>query len=399
MFELILEGTVTSAKGFMAGAVHAGIKSSDSTDLAILYSQSPCVAAAVFTTNKVKAAPVILSQKHLSTAQAQAIVANSGCANACTGQQGAADALEMANLAAQKLNLKPEDVLIASTGVIGTPLPMDCIKGGIEEIKLRQNGGHAFARAIMTTDTRPKEIGARVSFEDKSFTIGGALKGAGMIHPDLATMLCFISTDARVNATFLQASLRKAADISFNMATIDGDTSTNDSVFLLANGMAGNKIINFDNGDAFQEALNEVCIRLAMAMVRDGEGASKLMEVTVEGATTQAEARRAARTIAGATLVKTALHGGNPNWGRIVAALGRSGVEMALDKLDIYVNNTLVMKQGSPVPCNQEEMRITLLTRDTAIARICLNLGDGKATAWGCDLSEEYVTLNSEDIT
>ncbi|MCD6599523.1 MAG: bifunctional glutamate N-acetyltransferase/amino-acid acetyltransferase ArgJ [Dehalococcoidia bacterium] len=399
MFELILHGTVTSAKGFLAGAVHAGIKSSDSTDLAILYSQSPCVAAAVFTTNKVKAAPVILSQEHLSTAQAQAIAANSGCANACTGQQGAADALEMANLAAQKLNLEPEDVLIASTGVIGTPLPMDCIKGGIEQIKLRQNGGHAFARAIMTTDTTPKEIGARVSFEGKSFSIGGALKGSGMIHPDLATMLCFISTDARVDAAFLQASLRKAADISFNMATIDGDTSTNDSVFLLANGMAGNRIINFDNGEAFQEALNEVCIRLAMAMVRDGEGANRLMEVTVDGATTQVEARRAARTVAGATLVKTALHGGNPNWGRIAAALGRSGVEMALDKLDIYVNNTLVMKQGSPVFCNQEEMRITLLTRDTAIARICLNLGDGKATAWGCDLSEEYVTLNSEDIT
>jgi len=399
MFELILDGTVTSAKGFLAGAVHAGIKSSDSTDLAILYSQSPCVAAAVFTNNKVKAAPVILSQKHLSTGQAQAIVANSGCANACTGQQGAADALEMANLAAQKLNLKPEDVLIASTGVIGTPLPMDCIREGIEQIKLRQNAGHAFARAIMTTDTRAKEIGALVSFEGKSFSIGGALKGAGMIHPDLATMLCFISTDARVDAAFLQASLRKAADISFNMATIDGDTSTNDSVFLLANGMAGNKIINFDNGDAFQEVLNEVCIRLTKAMVRDGEGSNKLMEVMVEGATTQAEAHRAARTIAGATLVKTALHGGNPNWGRIAAALGRSGVEMALDKLDIYVNNTLVMKQGSPVPCNQEEMRITLLTRDSAIARICLNLGDGKATAWGCDLSEEYVTLNSEDIT
>ena len=399
MFELILHGTVTSAKGFMAGAIHAGIKSSDNSDLAILYSQSPCVAAAVFTTNKVKAAPVILSQKHLSAAQAQAIVANSGCANACTGQQGAADAVEMANLTAEKLSLKPEDILVASTGIIGTPLPMDCIRGGIEQIKLRQDGGHAFARAIMTTDSRPKEIGARVNFEGKSFSIGGALKGAGMIHPDLATMLCFISTDARVDAAFLQASLRKAADISFNMATIDGDTSTNDSVFLLANSMADNTIINFDNGEAFQEALNEVCIHLARAMVRDGEGANKLMEVTVEGATTQAEARRAARTIAGATLVKTALHGGNPNWGRIAAALGRSGVEMTLDKLDIYVNNTLVMKQGSPMPCNQEEMRTTLLARDTAIAKICLNLGDGKATAWGCDLSEEYVTLNSEDIT
>ena len=315
MFELILHGTVTSAKGFLAGAVHAGIKSSDNPDLAILYSQSPCVAAAVFTTNKVKAAPVILSQEHLSTAQAQAIVANSGYANACTGQQGTADALEMTNLTAEKLSLKPEDILVASTGVIGTPLPMDCIRGGIEQIKLRQDGGHAFARAIMTTDSRPKEIGALVSFEGESFSIGGALKGAGMIHPDLATMLCFISTDARVDADFLQASLRKAADISFNMATIDGDTSTNDSVFLLANGMAGNTIINFDNGEAFQEALNEVCIHLAMAMVRDGEGSSKLMEVMVEGATTQAEARRAARTIAGATLVKTALHGGNPNWG------------------------------------------------------------------------------------
>lgn len=399
MFQLIPSGTITSAKGFVAGAIHAGIKARDDLDLAILHSQSPCGAAAVFTTNKIKAAPVILSQKHLSTAQAQAIVVNSGCANACMGQQGIANALQMANLTAQKLGIQPGDVLVASTGVIGTPLPMDCIRSGIEKIKLRQHGGHAFARAIMTTDTRPKEIAAQVSFEGKQFTIGGALKGAGMIHPDLATMLCFITTDATVDTGFLQASLHRAADISFNMATIDGDTSTNDSVFLLANGMAGNKIVNSDNGEAFQEALNEVCVYLARAMVHDGEGATRLIEVTVEGATTQAEARRAARTVAGATLVKTAIHGGNPNWGRIAAALGRSGVEMAPDKLDIYLNNTHVMKQGCPMTFNQEEMRVTLLARDTTLIRTCLNLGDGKATAWGCDLSEEYVTINSEDIT
>jgi len=399
MFELIPSGTITSAKGFLAGTIHSGIKARADLDLALLYSKIPGAAAGVFTTNQVKSAPVILSQKRLSRRQAQAIVVNSGCANACLGQQGIADASEMANLTAKKLEISAEDVLVASTGIIGIPLPMDCIRSGIERIKLHQNGGHDFARAIMTTDTKPKETAARVSIEGSKFTIAGVAKGAGMIHPNLATMLCFITTDALVKADFLPSSLQRAVDASFNMISIDGDTSPSDSVFLLANGLAGNETLSFDNGKTFQEALNEVCIYLAQSMVRDGEGATKLIEVTVEGAAKHTQARQAARAIASSTLVKTAIHGNEPNWGRIVVALGQSGAEIVESKLDVYLNNTCVMKQGCPVPFSQEEMRAAMSASDTALIRVCLNLGDGKATAWGCDLSEEYVTINSEYTT
>ncbi len=399
MFELVSSGTITSAKGFLAGATHSGIKTEDELDLAILYSELPCAAAGVFTTNRVKSAPVILSQKRLSRGQAQAIVVNSGCANACLGQQGIADASEMASLTAKKLEIGAADVLVASTGIIGIPLPMDCIRSGIERIKLHQNGGHDFARAIMTTDTKPKEIAIKVDAQRSEFIIGGVAKGAGMVHPNLATMLCFITTDALVKADFLQSSLQRAVNASFNMISIDGDTSPSDSVFLLANGLAGNETLGFDNGKAFQEALNEVCIYLAQSMVRDGEGATKLIEVTVEGAIKQTQARQAARAIASSTLVKTAIHGNEPNWGRIVVALGQSGAEIVEGKLDVYLNNTCVMRQGCPTSFGQEEMRAALSASDNALIRVCLNLGNGKATAWGCDLSEEYVTINSEYTT
>ncbi len=399
MFELIPSGTITSAKGFLAGAIHAGIKIANELDLAVLYSKLPCAAAGAFTTNKIKSPPVILSQKRVSTKQAQAIVVNSGCANTCLGQQGTADASEMTNLTAKKLGVGTENVLVASTGIIGTPLPMDCVRNGIEKITLRQNGGHGFARAIMTTDTKPKEIALKVDVEGGKFTIAGVAKGAGMIHPNLATMLCFISTDALVNADFLQSSLHRAVDTSFNMISIDGDTSPSDSVFLLANGLAGNEMLSFNNGKTFQEALDELCVYLAKSMVRDGEGATKLIEVTVEGAVKHAQARQAARAIASSTLVKTTIHGNEPNWGRIVVALGQSGVEIAEGKLDLYLNSTCAMKQGCPISFNQEEMRATLSASDGALIRVCLNLGEGKATAWGCDLSEEYVTINSEHTT
>jgi len=399
MLELIPSGGVSSASGFLAGAVHAGIKSTDELDLAILCSEVICTAAGVFTTNQIKSAPIILSRRHIAKGQAQAVVVNSGCANACTGGQGLADALEMANLAAARLGLSPEHILVASTGVIGVPLPMDKIKTGILEIKPTRGGGQDFCRAMMTTDTRPKEIAVQVDAGGAKFTIGGAAKGAGMIHPNMATMLCFITSDAAVSAEFLPVALQKAIDCSFNMISIDGDTSPSDCAFLLANGLAGNEPIGFDNGDAFQEALNAVCTHLAKSIARDGEGATKLIEVTVQGTADQAGARQAARTITSSPLVKAAIHGNDPNWGRIVAALGRSGAAVSEDKLDVYLNDVCIMKQGRPTSFRKQEMISALSNSDDVLIRLCLNLGDGQATAWGCDLSEEYVTINSAYTT
>jgi glutamate N-acetyltransferase/amino-acid N-acetyltransferase len=399
MATLIPSGSVSSASGFLAGAVYAGIKSTDELDLAILYSEVPCTAAGVFTTSQIKSAPVLLSQRHITKGRAQAIVVNSGCANACMGAQGLADALEMANLAAARLGLNPEHILVASTGVIGVPLPMDKIRTGIPEIKPTREGGHDFCRAIMTTDTRPKELAVQVDSKGTKFTIGGVAKGIGMIHPNMATMLCFIATDAIVSADFLQAALQKAVDCSFNMVSIDGDTSPNDCAFLLANGSAGNESIDFDNGDAFQEALNAVCTHLAKSMARDGEGATKLIEVIVEGAEDQDGARQAARTIAGSPLVKAAIYGNDPNWGRIVAALGRSGARVSEDNLDVYLNGVCVLKQGCPAHFSKAEMISTLSNSDNVLIKLCLHLGDGQTIAWGCDLSEEYVRINSAYTT
>jgi len=399
MFTLIPSGSVSSASGFLAGAVHTGIKNKDELDLAILCSEVHCKAAGVFTTTQIKSAPVILSQKHIAKKRAQAIVVNSGCANACTGGQGLADARGMANLTAAKLGISPEEVLVASTGIIGVPLPMDKIKTGITKIKPTRGGGHDFCRAIMTTDTRPKELAVQVDLKGTKFTIGGVAKGIGMIHPNMATMLCFIATDAVVGTDFLPAALQKAVDCSFNMVSIDGDTSPNDCAFLLANGLAGNEPIDFDNGGDFQEALNAVCTHLAKSMARDGEGATKLIEVIVEKAEDQAGARQAARTIASSPLVKAAIHGSDPNWGRVVAALGRSGARVREDRLDVYLNDVCVMKQGCPTPFNKEEMKSALSNSDNVLIRLCLHLGDGQATAWGCDLSEEYVRINSRYTT
>jgi len=396
---LVPSGSVSSVSGFLAGAVHAGIKNKGELDLGILRSEALCTAAGVSTTNQIKSAPVILSQRHIAKGRAQAIVVNSGCANACTGEKGLSDAQEMANLAADKLGISPEEVLVASTGVIGVPLPMDKIRAGIAKIKPTRRGGHDFCRAIMTTDTRAKELAVQVGSKGANLTMGGVAKGAGMIHPNMATMLCFIATDAAVRTDFLQAALQKAVDSSFNMVSIDGDTSPSDCVFLLANGLADNESIDFDNGGIFQEALTAVCTHLAKSIARDGEGATKLIEVMVEGAEDQIWARQAARTIAGSPLVKAAIHGNDPNWGRIVAALGRSGARVREDRLDVYLNDICVMKQGCPALFSKVEMISALSKSDNVLIRLCLNLGDGQATAWGCDLSEEYVTINSAYTT
>ena len=398
--EFIPEGTVTSSKGFLAGATHAGIKekAENDLDLGILFSEAPCVATALFTTNKIKAAPVVLCQKRLQGGRAVAVVVNSGCANAFTGEQGLRDAVETANLAAERIGVSPEDVLVASTGVIGQELPMKLIKAGIDQIVLSDEGGHSLVKAMMTTDTVPKEVAVRVG--DSGFIIGGVAKGSGMIHPELATMLCFLTTDAAVDLDFLRLALKKAVDISFNMVSIDGDTSTNDTVLVMANGLAGNKPISQDSRQAsvFQQALEQVCIYLAKSIASDGEGASKLIEVTVSGAPSVAEARLAARTIVSSSLVKTAVYGNDPNWGRIIAAVGRSGVEVAESKIDLYIGGICVVKGGRPLPFDKMSVVEVLKGNEVSIG-LGLNLGMASATAWGCDLSEEYVVINSQYTT
>jgi len=397
-----MQGTITTPRGFLAGGIYAGIKKVNSLDLGIFYSEAPCAAAGVFTRNRIKSAPVVICQRNLENGSARALVVNSGCANSCTGQQGLADADEMATKTAAMLGLPADEVLVCSTGVIGVNLPMDLIRNGIEKISLSGKNGCDLAKAIMTTDTSPKET-AVLSESGRNGTeiyIGGIAKGSGMIHPDLATMLCFLSTDAFVEPDFLKQALQRAVDISFNMITIDGDNSPNDSVILFANGLAKNRLIKADTTEAeeFENALQKVCLFLARAIARDGEGATRLIEITVDGAVTVTEARTGARVVAGSTLVKAAVHGSDPNWGRIIAAIGRSGVELVENRIDLYLNQLCLMKAGCPQRFEQQQAK-SILDRDEVSIRICLNLGESSATAWGCDLSEEYVTINSEYTT
>ena len=396
--EFVPEGTITSPKGFQAGAVCTGIKEKDKLDLGILFSEVPCVATGLLTTNKVKAAPVVVCQQRLQSGRAAGIVVNSGCANAFTGKQGLQDAIEMTRLAAEKIGVSAEDVLVASTGVIGEEMPMEKIKAGIERVVFSTGGGHSLAKAIMTTDTVPKEVAVRV--DGGEFTIGGITKGSGMIHPNMATMLCFLTTDAAVEPAFLKQALRKAVDNSFNMISIDGDTSTNDTVLIMANGLAENAPISQDSSRAgvFQGALNQVCTHLAKAMVRDGEGANKLIEVTVDGAVSVAEARLAARTIVSSSLVKTAVYGNDPNWGRIVAAVGRSGVEVEETKIVLYIGDVCLVNEGGPAPFDKTKV-VEILKKNEVPINLNLNLGTASATAWGCDMSEEYVVINSQYTT
>jgi len=400
--EFIPQGSVTSPEGFHAGATYAGIKkkASNVLDLGILFSEAPCVATALFTTNRIKAAPVVLSQEQLREGRAVAVVVNSGCANACTGEKGVKDAAKMAELVAEGIGITPEDVVVASTGVIGQRLPMKRIEANIDQIILSRDGGHELAKAIMTTDTVPKETAVAVRIGDGEFIVGGVAKGSGMVHPDLATLLCFLTTDAAVDIDFLKLALGKAVDVSFNMVSIDGDTSPNDMVLVMANGLAQNEVItsNSDQAIAFQQGLDRVCIYLAKSIAGDGEGASKLIEVTVSGAPSVAEARLAARTVVSSPLVKAAVHGSDPNWGRIIVAVGRSGVEVVESKIDLYIGDIPVVKAGSPVLFSKRRVAEALSGSEVVIS-LQLNLGTATATAWGCDLSEEYVTINSQYMT
>lgn len=395
-------GNVISPEGFYAGATYAGIKKrlGSVLDLGILFSQVPCAVAALFTTNRIKAAPVVLSQQRVRSGRAMAVVVNSGCANAFTGEQGLADAAEMARLAGEKLEVSAEDVLVASTGVIGQRLPMELIKAGIERLSLSREGGSELARAMMTTDTVPKEAAVAVSVGDIEFIIGGVAKGSGMIHPNLATMLSFLTTDAVIDSSLLNFALRRAVDISFNMVSVDGDTSPNDMVVIMANGVRGNKPIlpGGEEADAFEQALAQLCIYLAKGIARDGEGATKLVEVTVSGASSVAEARLAARTVVSSPLVKAAIHGADPNWGRILVAVGQSGVEVEESRIDLYISDVCVVQAGCPLPFDAKKLAQVLRGSEVLIS-LYLNLGKASATAWGCDLSEEYVTINSQYMT
>ena len=395
-------GTITSPKGFTAGATYSGIRTytEDKLDLGILCSESVCTVAGTFTKNMVKSPSVVLDQERVATGRAQAVVINSGIANACVGEQGMTDAIEMAALAAARLGLEPELALACSTGLIGVELPMGLIRNGVKNIEMSLDGGHELARAICTTDTVSKEAAVSFEVDGATYALGGIAKGSGMIHPNMATMLAFLATDAPVDGAFLQESLSRAVETSFNMISVDGDSSTNDTVLLLANGVAGGSAIDASapGADAFQAALDAVCMELAKAIARDGEGASKLIEVVVENALSESDARAAALSVASSMLVKSAIHGADPNWGRIIVALGYSGAQVTEELVALHINDVCIMEGGRPIPYFKDAVALSMSGTDVSL-RLDLGLGDARATAWGCDLSEEYVTFNSAYTT
>ncbi len=394
----LIQGGVTSAQGFVASGVHCGIKP-EKKDLALVYSRAPASAAGVFTTNKVKAPPVLFNMERIRSGRGQAVVLSSGNANSCTGEQGMRDAREMAELTAHYLGIADDLVYVCSTGIIGRPLPMDAIRQGIPEVvRLLSPDGTTAAEAIMTTDTVPKAAAVQVPIGAQVVTVGGMTKGAGMIHPQMATTLTVLTTDAAVAPPVLAAALRRAADQSFNRITVDGDRSTNDTILLLANGEAGVPEITGpgDALEAFQSALTTAAVTLAKMLARDGEGATKFVEIVVRGAQNDADAHRAGQAVAISPLVKTAIYGGSPNWGRILAAVGASGAEVAADRVAVWMGPVPVAERGVAAedPESAEEAARYLAGEDVQIT-VDLGLGKGEATVWTCDLTEAYVRENA----
>ena len=403
---------LTYARGFRAGTAACGIKAftagasaiptDQRDDLCVIYSAHPCDAGGVFTTNKVVSASVAIDKLHLQRNRVQALVVTSGNANACTGAQGFKDALMIAKLSADRLDLDPDQVLVGSTGVIGRYLPMDTIKTGIATAtgQLSVEAGEAAARAIMTTDTVPKAATLDVELGGTTVRVGGMCKGSGMIHPNMATMLAYVTTDAAVEPGLMAKLVKPIADRSFNQVTIDGDSSTNDTFLILANGAAGNEPIRAGTPEAeqLQAALLKVAQELSRAIAKDGEGATKLITVKVVDALSDPEARLAARAVASSSLVKTAVHGGDPNWGRIVCALGYSGSELALDKLHLSIGGLVVFERGAGVDVDLSQVRRAFEQSEIEIVAK-LGLGNGNAESWGCDLSEEYVRINADYTT
>jgi len=389
---------VTAPLGFRAAGVAAGIKANGNPDLALLVSDKPAAAAAVFTTNRAVAAPVVVSREHLerSGGTARAIVVNSGCANACTGEEGLQTARDMGAETARLVGCPAEHVLVASTGVIGVALPIEKIRAGLPAAfrALGADQGGAAARAIMTTDPFPKEAAARATIAGRELAVGGMAKGSGMIEPAMATMLAFVTTDAAVPQPLLGRALREAVDDTFNAITVDGECSTNDCVVVLANGASGVAVDDAGYG-AFAAALRGVCHELALGIVRGGEGATKLVTITVTGAASADDARRAAKAIANSPLVKTAVHGGDPNWGRLIAVAGRAGVAFELERAAVRIGPTVLFKDGKPHDENAPRAAQHLAGKDVEVT-VDLGAGAASSTVWTCDLSAEYVRINAE---
>jgi glutamate N-acetyltransferase/amino-acid N-acetyltransferase len=398
-----LDGGVTAVPGILAGAVAAGIKPSGRRDLALIHSPTPARVACVFTSNQVKGAPVLVSIEHARGGVAQAIVASSGCSNVCTGEQGLRDAREMTKAVGDLLRISPQHVLIAATGVIGVPLPMDRIRTAMPKLvkALSPQGGRAAAEAIMTTDTRPKEAALRVDVNGRPITLGGMAKGVGMIEPHLATMFCFVTTDAVIARDALAGITRRAVDRSFNRITVDSDQSTSDTVAVLANGLAENAALERGSRGLrqFARGLEALMDRLARMLVADGEGATKLVTVTVRGAASRRDATIAARSVANSPLVKTAINGQDPNWGRIMMALGKSAARIDQNRVAIAFGEEVMVERGMlREGVRLEKIREAMTAPEYGIT-IDLGLGAGEDRVLTCDLSEEYVRINAKYTT
>lgn len=390
---------VTFAKGFTAAGVKAGIKKSGNLDVAVIYSAKEAVVAGTFTQNKVAAAPVYISKEVVATGTAHAIVANAGCANACTGQQGLDDAYKMAEITANALGVKANDVIVGSTGVIGVTLPMDKLEKGINDAvaNLSTDGSADAGKAIITTDTHSKCVTTEFSIGDATVRMGAIAKGSGMIRPNMATMLCYITTDIAIEQTLLQKAVSACVEKSFNMISVDGDMSTNDMVIVLANGEANNEKITSENADyqVFFNQLMELCTCLAKQIAADGEGASKFLTINVKGAKTFADGKTVGMAIANSPLVKTAFFGEDPNWGRVICAVGYSGAEMIPEKTVVKFGGITIFANGTGATYDAKELALVMKQKDIVID-IELNMGQEDATVWSCDLSYEYVKINGE---
>jgi len=400
MFAIIEDGSIVTPQGFKAAGLHCGLKKTDRNDLGVIVCDVPAVAAAVYTTNLIQAAPLKVTRESLQDGTLRAVVVNSGNANACTGKQGEADAYTMRASTAAQFGLEENDVAVASTGVIGELLKMDRVTSGIAGLPAKLNGGSEgaenFSQAILTTDLVKKEACVTVSVNGKKVTISGSAKGSGMIHPNMATMLGFMTTDAVIDRESLQLLLRQTTNLTFNMITVDGDTSTNDMLVAMASGLAGHETLSPEHPDweAFAAGFHYVCQQLAKAIARDGEGASRLIEVRVEGAESDADAEAIAKTVIGSSLVKSAVFGADANWGRIIAAVGRAGRPVNPDTVDIAIGPISVLEQSRPLPFD-EDAALAYLQGDTVDIEVKLHIGNGSATAWGCDLTYDYVRINA----
>lgn len=400
----IINGGITAPIGFVAAGIHCGMKkNAKKKDLAVIYSEKACTAAAVYTTNKVKGEPLRVTMEHLENLQAQAIVVNSGSANTCTGLRGYEDAKRMAEITGNCLGIKAQDVIVASTGVIGVHLNMEALEKGIPEIcNVLSKQGYIDAReAIKTTDTVKKDLSVEIDIDGKKVIIGGMAKGSGMVHPNMATMLAFITTDLDIDGALLVDAMKESVSKTYNMISVDGDTSTNDMAVILANGMAGNSKITEKNGNykIFLNALQFLNTELAKKIAKDGEGATKLMETTVSGATSESQAVNVAKAIIASSLVKTAMFGADANWGRILCAIGYCGEDINTNKVSISFESgkgyIRVYENSEPVEFSEEKAKEILSENEIQII-VELNNGDFDATAWGCDLSYEYVRINGD---